>query len=341
MLFIYLKTTLKELLSTAFITFFSLVAIPIMLVMFMGTVYGFEESSENKLNLLVLVDEDKSEESVELINYINGNEFNKIFKVTDTKDVADKVIIKKGYGESNSKNKYIIIEDNTGSDNLKLLKDKLEKYNYGNLENSVVNSVVIKNIKSDSLYELMAYKLLTFIVGMLIYNLICNQKSDISRNLSLRMYSLPLSKMQIFIYDFISAVFVNIIIFSLYAFIFNILNIAFMGNVLLNMFILIVTAIYTASISYLIINFFSEKYAKFVGITFFILSMAIGGIFTVEEMTISKILPTYYIINILRDININNSELNLISNIFSILILICIIIFAIVFKIYKRKEVDL
>lgn len=323
----YIKTTLKGMLSNGVVTIGYFICFPIIIAAFMGFVQSTD--SENPLKLkplkVEIVDQDNTEMSQKLVDWIKSNDIKEIADVVD-KDPEVKLLISKGYGEKviNLEAGNIEIDKITEGreltvDTFKTLLNKYHKNLYvaiqgGDLENlnSLDNNAIIKNITIDikegaDSYGKMASSMLGFVITMLMFSMIQGGYVESSINLDKRIHATPISKLQYLIYDSIAMVIYALIILTAYVLFFRIAGIAFIGNIPELFILVILGALIAVSMSKCITTLFGVKYGRAIGTVAFIIPVAAGEIFMGEGNSLAALTPTHYLNNAFNLYNLNGN----------------------------------
>lgn len=298
-LIIYIKTTIRQIISNAFLMAASFIVFPVILAMFMGFVQNSDSENPIKYSkaAVTIVNNDNSEESNKLVDFLKSKDMKELIKVVDEEKSEGKIIIPKGYGESLLANKKntIVIENENGCKVIDVVKVVLDSYHSNkSSEQTIIKNIVDKKVGVSS-YELMANNLLGFVITMLIYSSIFGVYTDISKNIDRRMMSLPITKNRLFIYDLIcSSINILIILFA-YVLFFKVTGIAFKGSLLPLSLILIIAAYVIASVSTFIGKVFNEKWGKIIGLIIFIVPIVGGEMFTGNTNIVNNFTINHYI----------------------------------------------
>jgi len=346
-LFMHLKITFKGMIKNGVVTGLMFILFPIILASFLG--FMNDSMGENPLKLKQLavnvVDEDSSNSSKALIDFLKSEEMKELIEVTDKGD-AD-LIISKGYEESllnRETNNIKIIEKEKGHmvvSTLKVILDKYHKNMYvslsgGNPEdlNNITSADVIENTLIDykrdmSAYEKTSSTMSAFVISMLILTFIQGSYADISKNLDRRIKATPISGVRYFIYDYIGVFCYSFIILLCYTLFYRFTGIAFRGNFLSLITIVIIASALISSLSKFISNIFGDVYGKVAGMALFILPVIGMEMFSGQENVIAKLAPTHYISKAFEMFNLNGN-INLVQNELLIILGASFILFIIV-----------
>lgn len=307
----YIKTTLTSICSQALIYLASFILFPAFLAGFMGFMHN--STGENPLEYsklqVKIIDEDKSNMSKNLVEFLESSEMKKFIKVEDKN--KNEIIIPKGYEDLllSKEAGEIVIKDKDNKSVTEILKIILDNYHQNLLLslqgesseelNNLLSKETIENIvidmdKGTNVYETYAVNLLSFVISMLIYNIILSGYLEPSKNLDRRMLSMPIKRSTYFIYDSIAMIIYNSIIIGGYILFYKAIGIAFKGKILPLLIIILVTSLFITTLSKLVSSIFAEKYGKVVGFILFILPIVFGNVFTSGNRGLEKFTPTYY-----------------------------------------------
>ena len=345
-LLIYIKTTIRQLISTAVVLAVTVLVFPIIISLVMGFLKdssGENPIEYNKANIMI-INEDKSVSSEKLIDFIKSDKFHKLIKVTKDEDKADgKIIIPRGYEETLISNgsKKIIIKDIEVKKSLEILKLVIDNYHLGVKETNV-DKIIINNksnVSSVSGYELMAYAVLVYVIAMILYGSINSCYLEGSKNIDKRLMSLPIHKNILFFYDLICISIQNFIILFMYVIFFKILGIAFNNNFIVILLILIIFSLNISSIILFINKIFKEKIGKVIGGIVFFVSIMSSEIMEFNIEYINKFSITYYMSNIIKKYSMDGMSNRIIIYLLFLLLMAVVLIICILIIINMRKEV--
>ncbi|MCC0708285.1 MULTISPECIES: ABC transporter permease [unclassified Clostridioides] len=363
-LYISVKTMLKGLKSSFMISLLYFLALPLLLAWFLGMVTGdmFQNPIKTEPISIVVYDKDSSKLSSNLTNFLKGD-LSSVLKINkDDSDADLKLTIPKGYENNilNEKSNTLNIEKLGTNDDLAILlqnildtyheklylnnSQKLSSEDFSKLFNksSIATSIIKSDIEQNS-YEYFALVSLGFLVIIFIMNNILSNYISESKGLSKRLYSMPITRVQYLIYDFVGLWIYSFIFLLLYVLFFRILGITFKGNLAILTLLCALSSYFMTSISTFVTSFFSKKYGTFIVYMLLFLQTIFGGIFNMISETFTKftsLSPTYLIGALYSDYESFNT-LSSISN----LIVTCLvastilIIFSIVKEKYKWREI--
>ncbi|MDI7815163.1 ABC transporter permease [Clostridioides difficile] len=318
-LYISVKTMLKGLKSSFILNLIYFLALPLVLAGFLGMVTEsmFQNPIKTDLTSIVIYDKDNTKLSSNLTGYLK-NDLSSILTVQKDDSKADlKLTIPKGYENNllNEKSNTLSIEKLKSSDNIAiLLQDILDTYHeklylnnsqklssedFSKLfnKNSIDASIIKNNVKQNS-YEYFALVSLGFLVIIFIMNNILSNYINESKGLSKRLYSMPVTRVQFLIYDFVGLWIYSFIFLLLYVLFFRILGITFKGNFAILTSLCALSSCFMTSISTFVTAFFSKKYGTVIVYALLFLQTVFGGIFSMVNDVFTKftsLSPTYLI----------------------------------------------
>lgn len=363
-LYISVKTMLKGLKSSFMLNLIYFLALPLLLAGFLGMVTEdmFQNPIKTEPMSIVVYDKDNSKLSNNLTNYLK-DDLSSVLKIQkDYSDADLKLTIPKGY-ENNilkEKSNTLSIEKlGTRDDIAVLLQNILNTYheklylnNFQKLsseefsklfnKSSIANSIIKSDTEQNS-YEYFALVSLGFLVIIFIMNNILSNYISESKGLSKRLYSMPITRVQFLIYDFVGLWIYSFIFLLLYVLFFRILGITFKGNLATLTLICAISSYFMTSISTFVTSFFSKKYGTFIVYILLFLQTIFGGIFNMISEAFSKFVslsPTYLIGTLYSDYE-SFKTLNSISNLIVTCLIIStiLIILSIVKEKYKWREI--
>jgi len=344
----YVKTTLKGMVSNGVVTVIYFILFPILLAGFLGFVLDMNAETELKLKKVnvQIIDEDNSDMSKELKEFLNSDGVSEVVTLVEEKPDVE-LIIKKGYGENAlALNKDSIIIDRktekmeASVNTLKVILDNYHQGLYVSLAGgdvnqlqkvtgqSIIENVIVDKPQKENPYEKMAASMLGFAVVMLLYGLLQAGYTDMSMNLDKRANVAPISKLQYLLYDSAGIFIYSFILLSLYVFFFRFTGITFKGN-LLDLFIIVALAsIFVVSIVKCITTVFGVKVGKVVSTIVLILPIIAGEILPFGANAVALLTPTHYI-NKVINMYILNGNLQGTGKWLGIIIVTSIILFSI------------
>ena len=323
----YIKTTLKQMASTWIITIFSFVLLPIIIAMFMGYFQNIAHDNSLKVKELKvkIVDKDNSEMSKQLIDTLKSDEMKEISNIVDKKPEVE-LLIEKGYGEkvlSLNKGEIFINkkvkEREFTIDTFKIMLDKYHQGVYvtlsgGNLDSlskfdtsELIENEMIDTLKTNNAYEKVSASMVGLVIMLLIVSIIKSGYNEISTNLDKRMFSTPITKLQLLFYDSAAMLVYCFIIILSYVIFFRFANLSFKGNIIDLLILVFIATILVVSISKTISTLFPAKYGNVIGIIVYALPLISGEMFTGEGNKIAFITPTHYLSNAFSMYNLNGN----------------------------------
>lgn len=322
-LLVYVKTTLKGIVSSLPITIGCYVLFPIVLASAMSFLLNGVDNSDTKVKKVEfqIVDNDKSEYSKSLITMLKTDELKEYIKIS--KDSENKVIIPKGYENTFTKNDKhnVIIEQKDADVVSQIIKSCVDNYNksvalLGQTDNQEIiekalktNTVLnktIKNTTSKDNSQLIITSCFGFVITMLIMSFTLSNYKPEAKNLAQRNEALPISKMEYLLYESISTIIYSFIMMFSYVFVYRLMGKAFTGNLALIILVILAVSVLIAGIASCIYYLFGEKIAQVIGMLLYIVPLIGGEMFTGETTKLSLASITHYVNNLLIDIS-NNS----------------------------------
>lgn len=323
----YIKTTLKSMFSSILVLIANFILFPILMACFMGFMQSSAGSNplELKQTSISIIDEDNTEMSQKLKDMLSSEELSKFIEIDDEEPDFD-LKIEKGYEEEvlslqegkitinkNIKNRELTAQT------IKVILDNYHKNLYAVISgdglgdlNTILNSEIIKNttidkIETNNTYEKMATLMISYVISYLMIVLIQSSYSDKSISIDNRMISLPITKVQILIYDSIGVFIYSFVVIVTYVMFFRIIDLGFRGS-LISLFVLaIISSIFITAIVKAISTIFGGKYGKIVGSIVFMIPIISGEIFGFGIKNITVISPTHYLNNAFNLYNMNGN----------------------------------
>ena len=323
----YIKTTLKGMFSNGLITIAQFLLLPILVACFMSYFQNMTHDNPLKMKLLKvqIINEDNSEISNQLLEFLKNDEMKEIVSIVDKKPEVE-LIIEKGYGDnvlSLNKGNIIINKRTEGRefaiDTFKVILDKYHKSLYvslsgGNLNdlNKINTSSFIENetidiLKTNNTYQTISASMIGFVITMLTFSMIQSGYSEVSTNLDKRISSTPITRIQYLFYDTAALLVYSFIIILGYVMFFRLTNLSFKGSLINLMVLVIISAILVVFSAKTISTLFGAKYGKIVGTIMFTLPIISGEMFMGEGNKISLITPTHYLNNAFSLYNLNGN----------------------------------
>ncbi|MBP3917470.1 MULTISPECIES: ABC transporter permease [unclassified Clostridium] len=323
----YIKTTLKSMFSNLLLTILNFILLPILFAFFMAYMQDMLHDNPLKMKLLKIqiVDEDNSDISKELEQFLKSDNMKDIVSIVDKKPEVE-LIIEKGYGANVlSLNKdNIIISKQTEErefavDTFKVILDKYHQSLYvslsgGDLESlnkldtsNIIENEIIDILETNNAYETISASMIGFVIMLLIVSILRTGYSEVNSNLNKKIFSTPITKLQYLFYDTATLLIYSFIIIFSYVMFFRISDLSFRGS-LIQLIILVITAtILVVSIVKTILTLFGAKYGNMVGLIMYGLPLISGELFTGEGNKISLITPTHYLNNAFSLYNLNGN----------------------------------
>lgn len=338
-LLIYIKTTLRGMVANGVITLLYFIGFPIILAGFMGFIQGSMHDTPLKISKIEMniIDEDKSDMSKELINFIKSEQLSEFIMVVDDESGKADILIPKGYEESllsKNKNTLTITQREDGEIALSTLEIVLDKYHQGvyvglsggsqedfnkiQLSETIENVFIDKKASSSS-YQYFASSMIAFVITMLVYGTIMGGNVDISKNLEKRTLTAPISRRTMFFYDYIAYLCYTSIIIGAYVLVFRIAGIAFGGDILSLIVLVLASATLVSSLITFVHNVFPEKLATVIGFTLFVLPIIGMEMFGTKGNVIAKFAPTHYVSKAFESYTVNGSLVGIYDYVFYIL----------------------
>ena len=322
-LIVYVKTTLKGIISSLPLTIGCFVLFPILLASGMSLLINGLDHSDTKVKKVEfqIVDKDKSDYSKSLISVLKADELSEYIKIS--KDSENKIIIPKGYENTFVKDEKhdVIIEQKDADVVSQIVKSCVDNYNKAvalsgqtdsqeivekALKTNTIENKTIKNKNSEDSGQLIITSCFGLVISMLIMGFTLGNYKPESKNLLLRNESLPITKMEYLLYESTSTMIYSFIMMISYVIIFRIMGKAFTGNLSLIVLVILLASILIASVSQCVFTLFGEKIASIMGMLLYFLPIVSGEMFTGEANKLSLVTITHYINRLLIDIS-NNS----------------------------------
>lgn len=350
---ISIKTTLRGMLASGAITLGYFIGFPVLLAMFMSFIQG--SLTEENLTLskasIVIVDEDKSEMSKNLVDFLNSSAVENIIKIEEepNKDTTA-IVIPEGYGEKlmaqNKSSITINAKEELEKNSLEVLKIILDNYHQSiylslsggnnkeinsNLQETAVQSSNIFVKDQDNSKGIYAVSMLEFAITMLLFNFIQGAYIQIAKNMDNRVRTTPMSNNEVYFCDFACNFVYTAVIVGAYVFFFMATGISFQGNVLTLLILVLMTALFISSLGLFVTRVFGEKLGKIVGSIMFILPIIGMKMFTGAGNMMANLAPTAYVVKAFETYCIGgvalgqNKYLLMVSGVSIILILITLI----------------
>ena len=335
---------------------------------FLGLIVGyfqkdsFTPSVETPIMSISILDEDNSNQSKNLIDFLNNEQMKQIIK-TDEEEAKYELIIPKGYeasllnnGESNieihvkkdgsvrraeilgdiidryneeiSQGLYIedkIVQMDISQEETKIIGEKLFKaYNTKLIENKLINTK-----KSLNSYEYISITFLSYMLFLVLMTTIGGQGMGENEAINNRIMSTPITKIQYFNCNQFSFYFLALFMNLLYIMAYRIIGLSFQGSLPIILLIILVQSVFVTSVSGFISVFLKRKFAMVVLYILMLTQLILGVTWTsIESMDVQllKALATKYSPDILISSTYRNYLIyNNLDSIKSNLILIIII----------------
>lgn len=330
-LWAYVKLTLIQMIKD-FHTYFLVFAIfPIALGLLMGYFQKdvFTPSVKMSPISIFITDEDNSEASKALMNFLASKELNDVLEVkSEKKDIKSEVIIPKGYGEAlnnsvnfnikiNSKKQEnkasqtvskiidnynnqvveaITIKKNIQNKNIseedkqKLFTDVSSKI-YSNYTAEGFSGRIVNLDKSLSSYEYYSITLFSFMLIMLMMGLSGGAYLEKENGLLKRIMSTSITRVQYFNYSLISSYVCAFILSLMYIMSYKILGLSFNASIGLLLLIIIIQTLLVTCISGFISVFLNKNAGNTIMSIIMFVQIFIGGAFVpMEKVTNNPLL---------------------------------------------------
>lgn len=286
----YLKLSLKNLLASWQTVLIMLLALPIGIGLFLGTVFsvGDNHNLENIKFDLYIVDNDKTTSSKALIGLLSGKELQDIITITDEEEKNLKLIIPEGYERDLTALNEVNLLINNDADNFerKILNDILVNYHQGyyisqkNVSEEVLNelnsnSVEVELVETEKkdYYKETSLLGIAFAASMMIMTLAVGEYTPLAQSLKKKTSLAPMSKNMHFALEYGSNVIYVCIMLSIYITVYWILGLAFNGVLMQSLVAILGASVFISSFSILIVSFFKEKYGKLIATVTMMLPM--------------------------------------------------------------------
>lgn len=326
-LIIYIKTTLRSMVANGAVTLLYFIGFPIILAGFMGFIQGSVHETPLKISKIEIniQDEDNSNMSKALIDFIKSEDIAEFIGISEDNSGKAELIIPKGYEESllsQKKNNLTIKEEDEGKTALNTLKIILDKYHQGVYQSisggsieelnkidigETINNISIDKKETSSSYQYFASSMIAFVITMLVYGQIMGGTQKVAKDLGNRTLTTPISRREIFFYDFINYIVYTSIIIGGYVLFFRFAGIAFEGNIISLAILVLTSATLVSSLITFVQNVFGEKIAMVIGFVLFVLPIMGMEIFMMEGNALAKFSPTHYISKAFENYTLNGN----------------------------------
>ncbi|MGL5151676.1 MAG: ABC transporter permease [Clostridium sp.] len=305
----YIKITIKNLMSNFQVSILYFIGLPLIIGAVMGfmndTLHGAEDMEINPVKIYIN-DEDKTEKSDLLIDFLKSSEANVALEIINNDGEQEAtVIIPNGYENSISKsekNSIIIKENDTPPIRLQIVKELLNSYHMAmydidNDENIKASFEVIQREEKqiDSTYAFYSVSMLSFVIGMLILSMVTFTNDKKYRETNKRVYTTPNCRWKILNMKSLTNLIYIFITILLYCLAYRISGVAFTGNILILIMIVTIAATVITSMIAFITTVFGEKYSKVISSIIFMLPIVGGGTFFESENILANLSITKYI----------------------------------------------
>lgn len=306
------KTTTKNLLPLLFT--FSIFPISLGLITGYFNEDIFVPSADMPLMAIRIIDEDNSEESKNLISFLEGEEMNDLVEVKGEEDGDYIITIPEGYGKGFLNNENIPVKinvtDGASTQQGNMLAEIIDKYNeerylslriQENIEkksdtkekeelyqrinsqiSKIYNHGAIENIiitvkKSLTSYEHFSITFLSYMLLMVVSSLINGDYVTRENELYSRIRVAPLTETQYFNYNLVSSYMFVVIFNSLYVLTYRILGLSFTGPLPLLVIIILVQSLLGTVLATLLSLFLNKQMANVI-VNVLIIAQLIAGI---------------------------------------------------------------
>lgn len=326
----YIKIGLKNLFKQLPTVILSFAVLPITLALLMGYIQKdmFTPSINDPIISVIIVDEDNTPLSRELIRYLKSEDLSKVLEIKD-EDAHYKLIIPKGYEEGlvslNSKlaSTKIIVGENASTtlgnvlanliDNYNnevsqgiVIKNNTDKMNLDEIEKenlissvrdkivkayttNAINNNIITVRKSLDSFEFFSISFLNFTFIMFIMGLITGDDMERKNCIYNRVMSTAMTKYDYFHYNLVSNYIFMIILNAFYVLAFRLSGLSFEGSIPLLIIIILMQSLMITVIASFLSNYFGKAAITAVNI-FLIFQVFLGGmIIPLEKFPNSKI----------------------------------------------------
>ncbi|WP_315116392.1 ABC transporter permease [uncultured Clostridium sp.] len=342
----YIKLTLKGIIKELPMMLFVFAVFPISLSYLHGYFQKevFDISNEISKVTISIVDEDNSNASKGLIDFLQGEELRKIIKVEkeDKGDINIKIPL--GYEESllNLKQGEIKIDqkDKKKLSSFKIITTLIDKYNQeiqqgvviknklgeeklkdinsklnGLYKENIIENNIIKTKKNLTSFEYYSVSIMSFIIILTIMSLSTKYYTERENGLFNRIMSTSLSKVQYFNYNLVTFFMFAMIMNFIYIMTYRILNISFSGSLSLLTILFTLTSVLEAVAAGLVIAFIKSKKTAIQLLNgLLIISSFFGGVFLpIDKIDnffmsfIGKFMPNNLIIKSYNNYLLNDS----------------------------------
>lgn len=308
----YMKLSIKGVFKQLPLIILTYVAFPIILALLVG--YIQLDSSSPTINQAIfsikILDEDNTQESKELISYLESGNVSKLIKIEkDSDDLDYTVKIPKGYsiGLNGDKDIDIKIEAREDSSTSKgnMLVSLIDNYNKEltksilieknmedlDLKTGEINTIITNTYSMDSIntkihrgektlssYEYFSISFLGYVFILFIIAIITAENMGKEIGIYNRIISTGVTKLEYFNLELISNYFMMIVINAMYIFSFRILKLSFDGSLLILCLIILLQSLVITLVGSFIANIFTKKYALMFTQAYLMFHTIFGGI---------------------------------------------------------------
>ncbi|MEG1311680.1 MAG: ABC transporter permease [Romboutsia sp.] len=323
---------------------FSFLILPLFMSLFFIKIgeIGFQNLNTSIITPIIITDNDKSDSSKIFIDFID-RDLNQLFKITNKKDTSDlEIIIPSNYKESLFDNKETFIEIKkltTKSNVSNLLKNIIDDYHenlyFTDVETSFIENTFVKSNLTQTSSEYFSIFFLTYLAIMFIINFVLGDYLCESNGCKKRMLSMPISRVTLLFYNFMTLFIYSLIFVLSYILIHRYLNVSFIGNIYILIFLAMIVSLFTSSCSNFISVFFSKKYGQIIVYISLFAQTILGGMLTpfVDNLEkFYKISPLYLINDLFTKFTEYNNINSIIEPTFIILSISLILFVASILK---------
>lgn len=299
-LFAFVKSAFKSIIKNFLPLIFTFSIFPIIL----GLVTGyfnedmFVPSADMPVMAISIIDRDNSEESKNLIAFLESDEMKKLVETRDEEEGEYIITIPSGYGDSFLGNENIPIKidvtDKGSTRQGSVLAEIIDKFNeemylglciqenierkfnleeketlyqkiYGKFSNiygnDLIENVIVTTKKSLTSYEHFSITFLSYMLFMVISSLTNGEYVVRENDLYSRIMAAPITETQYFNYNLVSSYLFVLLFNLLYVFAYRILGLSFTGSFTLLLMILIVQSLLGTMLSALLSLFLNKRIA--------------------------------------------------------------------------------
>lgn len=314
-LFYWLYMNLKLIFKQFPITILYMIGFPLFIGLLMGNVSDIMFENPNAVNPLRLevIDQDQSDFSKQLIDFLNNEELTPYFVVTD-ESIHATLTIPSGYEQQllNQRAGNLLLSE-VNLDNVTISLEAAQRFLNQYHENLMLNlstnssdvlSLIYEQTSLQSQYletplglnsvTFYSVGMMSFFIFMMIMTVTASGYKSSELGLDKRYYSAPITRLRMFNYDFLANFIYCLILLMIYVLVYRLIGYSFTGPLWLLIPPVFVSAFFIVSIGSFIGSFFSAKYGNLAANVIFFIQIFIGGSFFPSE-ELSKFSPSYFI----------------------------------------------